>query len=150
MKDVGREPGGTFEAKILRQEHAGEWEGKPGYQHSGRKGHRKRRRRRNSALWSSDLWPQCLPVTLRHFVYGEFSCIPGSPVAQLAKDPPCNAGDLRSIPGLGGAPGEGKGYTLQPGEFHGLYRPWVARVGHDLRDFHFTSCILFVNIWIWH
>ena len=29
------------------------------------------------------------------------------------KDSACNAGDLGSIPGLGGSPGEGKGYPLQ-------------------------------------
>ena len=34
-------------------------------------------------------------------------------VAQLVKNPACNAGDLGSIPGLGKSPGEGKGYPLQ-------------------------------------
>ena len=29
------------------------------------------------------------------------------------KESACNAGDLGSIPGLGGSPGEGKGYPLQ-------------------------------------
>ena len=37
-------------------------------------------------------------------------------------------GDLDLIPGLGRAPGEGKGYPLQysdlSGEFHGLCSPW--------------------------
>ena len=42
-------------------------------------------------------------------------------VAQLVKKSTCNAGDLGSIPGLGRSPGEGKGYPLQYGEFHGLY-----------------------------
>ena len=32
-------------------------------------------------------------------------------MAQLVKNPPA-AGDLGSIPGLGGSPGEGKGYPL--------------------------------------
>ena len=34
-------------------------------------------------------------------------------VAQLVKNPTCNAGNLGSIPGLGRSPGEGKGYPLQ-------------------------------------
>ena len=34
-------------------------------------------------------------------------------VAQLIKNPPGNAGDLGSIPGLGKSPEEGKGYPLQ-------------------------------------
>ena len=34
-------------------------------------------------------------------------------VAQLVKNPPANAGDLGSIPGLGRSPGEGKNYPLQ-------------------------------------
>ena len=29
------------------------------------------------------------------------------------KESACNEGDLGSIPGLGGSPGEGKGYPLQ-------------------------------------
>ena len=42
-------------------------------------------------------------------------CLPGMPsqVAQLVKNPPANAGDTGSIPGLGRSPGEGKGYPLQ-------------------------------------
>ena len=34
-------------------------------------------------------------------------------VAQTVKDPPANAGDPGSIPGLGRSPGEGNGYPLQ-------------------------------------
>ena len=34
-------------------------------------------------------------------------------VAQLVKDPPGNAGDLGSIPGLGRSPAEGKGTWAQ-------------------------------------
>ena len=49
-------------------------------------------------------------------------------MAQLVKNPPANAGDLSSIPGLGRSPGERNGYSLTPvfwpGEFHGLYSPW--------------------------
>ena len=35
------------------------------------------------------------------------------PGSSADKDSACNAGDLGSIPGLGGSPGEGKGYPLQ-------------------------------------
>ena len=35
------------------------------------------------------------------------------PVAQLVKESACSAGGPGSIPGLGGSPGEGKGYPLQ-------------------------------------
>ena len=33
-------------------------------------------------------------------------------VAQMIKNPPANAEDLGSVPGLGRPPGEGKGYPL--------------------------------------
>ena len=35
------------------------------------------------------------------------------PDSSVGKESICNAGDLRSIPGLGRSPGEGKGYSLQ-------------------------------------
>ena len=34
-------------------------------------------------------------------------------VAQMVKNPPANAEDLGSVPGLGRSPGEGNGYPLQ-------------------------------------
>ena len=34
-------------------------------------------------------------------------------VAQMVKEPACNAGDLGLIPGLGRSPGEGNAYPLQ-------------------------------------
>ena len=37
----------------------------------------------------------------------------GFPGGSAGKESTCNAGDLGSIPGLGRAPGEGKGYPLQ-------------------------------------
>ena len=45
------------------------------------------------------------------------SNIRGFPGSSAGKESACNAGDLGSIPGLGGSPGEGKGYPLQ---YHGL------------------------------
>ena len=58
----------------------------------------------------------------------------------MVKNPPANAGDSGSIPGLGRSPGEGNGKLLQ---YYCLSNPmdlgtwWatahgVARVGHDL------------------
>ena len=58
----------------------------------------------------------------------------------MVKNPPANAGDLDSIPGLGRSPGKGNGNPLQyfcpenpcteePG---GLQVHGIARVGHDL------------------
>ena len=35
------------------------------------------------------------------------------PCGSAGKESTCNAGDLDLIPGLGGSPGEGKGYPLQ-------------------------------------
>ena len=45
------------------------------------------------------------------------------------KEPACNVGDLGSIPGLGRSPGEGRLFTpvFWPGEFHGLYSPYVRK-----------------------
>ena len=37
----------------------------------------------------------------------------GFPCGPAGKESTCNVGDLSSIPGLGGLPGEGKGYPLQ-------------------------------------
>ena len=41
------------------------------------------------------------------------SKIQGLPGSSYCKESSCNAGDPRSIPGLGRSPGEGKGYPLQ-------------------------------------
>ena len=52
----------------------------------------------------------------------------GFPCGSAGNESVCNAGDLGSIPGLGRALGEGKGYPLEYSglekEFHGLYGPW--------------------------
>ena len=45
----------------------------------------------------------------------------GSPGGSAGKESACNAGDLGSIPELGRAPGEGKGYPLWPWRI-----PWTA------------------------
>ena len=67
------------------------------------------------------------------------------PCCSAGKESACNAGDLGSIPGLGGSPGEGKGYPLQYSGLensvdcivHGVTksRTWLSD-----SHFHFTIC----------
>ena len=60
---------------------------------------------------------------------------PGS----AGKESDSNAGELGSIPGLGGSPGEGKGYPLQ---YSGLensmdcYSPWDPKESDRLSNLH--------------
>ena len=62
-------------------------------------------------------------------------------MAQLVKNPGCNAGDLGLIPGLERSLGEGKGYPLQYSGLensmdclvHGVAKSWTR-----LSDFHLT------------
>ena len=57
----------------------------------------------------------------------------GFPSGSAGKDSACNVGDLDSIPGLGRAPGEGKGYPLpysglensMNGIVHGVTKSWT-------------------------
>ena len=59
----------------------------------------------------------------------------------MVKNPPANAGDVGSIPGLGRSPGEGNGNSLQYSswEFHGQrrvvgYSPWISKSQMRLKD----------------
>ena len=63
-----------------------------------------------------------LEITWLHIYQHLSSC---SLVAQLVRNPACNAGDLGFIPGLGRSPGEGKGYPLQ---YSGLENSMDCRV----------------------
>ena len=58
------------------------------------------------------------------------------------KESACNVGDLGLIPGLGRSLGEGKGYTItpvfSPGEFHGLYNPWVHKKSDTTEQLSFS------------
>ena len=64
----------------------------------------------------------------------------GFPGGSVVKNPPANAGDVGSIPGLGRSPGEGNGNPLQYSCLGNLMdrAAWWAtvhglqRVGHDL------------------
>ena len=54
------------------------------------------------------------------------------------KESACNVGDLGSIPGLGRAPGEGKGYPLQYSGLENSMDSTVHGVAKtQLSDFHF-------------
>ena len=51
----------------------------------------------------------------------------GFPSGSVVKNPPTNAGDVSSIPGLGRSPGKGNELTTSvfwPREFYGLYSAW--------------------------
>ena len=64
------------------------------------------------------------------------------PGSSADKDSACNAGDLGSIPGLGGSPGEGKGYPLQYSGLENCMDSTAHRVSKSLTqlsDFHFLS-----------
>ena len=53
----------------------------------------------------------------------------GFPDSSVGKESTCNVGDLGSIPGLRGSPGEGKDYAFQ---YSGLENSMGSqRVGHD-------------------
>ena len=64
----------------------------------------------------------------------------GFPGGSASKESTYNAGDLGSIPGLGGSPGEENGYPLQNSGLensmdcivHGITKSWTP-----LSDFHF-------------
>ena len=59
-----------------------------------------------------------------------FCIIESVPCGSAGKESTCNAGDLGSIPGLGGSPGEGKSYPLQ---YFGLYSSWGGK-GSDTAE----------------
>ena len=64
------------------------------------------------------------------------------PRGSAGKEPTCNAGDLGSIPGLGRAPGEGKGYPLQYSDLENSMDCIVHGVTKSqarLSDFHFQG-----------
>ena len=66
----------------------------------------------------------------------------GFPAGLDSKESTCNEGDLGSIPGLGGTPGEGNIYPLQ---YSGLENSKGSqRVGHDCVTF--TQVVLVVKI----
>ena len=62
------------------------------------------------------------------------------PCGLAGKESVRNAGDLGSIPGLGGSPGEGKGYPLYFGLENPMdcLGPWVPKSQTRLSGFHLT------------
>ena len=69
-------------------------------------------------------------LSLHMYIY--YHLRKASLVAQLVKNPPANAGDLGSIPGLGRSPGEGKGHPLQ---YSGLESSMDCIVLGSLKEF---------------
>ena len=69
-----------------------------------------------------------------HWQVDSLSLVPYSLIAQLVKNPPCNAGDLGLIPGSERSPGEAKGYPLQYSGLencmdcivHGVTKRWFS------------------------
>ena len=74
----------------------------------------------------------------------------GFPFGSAGKESACDEGDLRSIPGLGRSPGEGKGYPLQDSGLENsmdyIYSPWGGKVGHNWATFTFH---LEKKWWLW-
>ena len=76
----------------------------------------------------------------------------GCPCGSAGKESTCNVGDLGSIPGLRGSPGEGKGYAFQYSGLenstdcvvHGVAKSWTR-----LSDFHFYHICIFTYMHIW-
>ena len=77
------------------------------------------------ALWKANMIVTCYQDrNQQHFIIIAFliffphpSVSSGFPGSLAGKEPTCNAGDLRSIPGLGRSPGEGNAYPFQ---YYGL------------------------------
>ena len=54
----------------------------------------------------------------------------GFPCGSACEESACSAGDQVSIPGLGGSPGEGKGFLLQYSSLENSMDMGLQRVGH--------------------
>ena len=68
----------------------------------------------------------------------------GFPCGSAGKESTCSTGDLGSIPGLGGSPGEGKGYPLQYSRLENSMNCVVRGVIKSqirLCAFHFHMCV---------
>ena len=71
----------------------------------------------------------------------------GFPCGSAGKESDCNVGDLGLIPGLGGSPGEEKGYPLQ---YSGLENsidcsPWSLPVPDTTDHVHMHACNAFID-----
>ena len=81
----------------------------------------------------------------------------GFPGGSDGKESACNAGDLDSIPGWGGSPGEGNSWlptpVFLPREFHGQtnlagYSPWGHKESDVDRATHtFTLSLILHRLW---
>ena len=61
-----------------------------------------------------------------YLIYSTIYLHQGYPDESASKESACNAGDLGSIPGLGGSPGEGNSNPLH---YYCLRNPWTEEPG---------------------
>ena len=66
-------------------------------------------------------------LVFQTLLYMTFMYMIGFLGGSVGKESICNVGDRGSIPGLGRSPGERISPVFWPGEFHGLYSPWVRK-----------------------
>ena len=78
----------------------------------------------------------------------------GSPCGSGGKESACNVGDLGLIPGLGGSPGEGKGYPIQYSgleNFMDCIVHGVTKSRAQLSDFHFHMYVYrYIFLYTWN
>ena len=67
------------------------------------------------------------------------------PCGSAGKESTRNEGDPGLIPGLGRYPGEEKSTHSRPGEFHGLYSPWVTKSWTQLSYFPPPHIVIIVS-----
>ena len=79
-----------------------------------------------------------------------FQCMTKSTtIKKKKKESVCSVGDLGSIPGLGRAPGEGKGHPLQYSDLENSMDYIVhgaQRVRHDRVTCIFLICIIYIGV----
>ena len=97
---------------------------------------------KSSSNWKPDLSNGSWVLGLK-FVFIHYLFICGS----AGKESACNAGDLGSIPGLGGSPGERERLptpVFWPGESHVLYSPWGHKESDTTEQLSFSFIHLFI------
>ena len=75
---------------------------------------------------------KALTLCLYYLQVGNY--VSGLPGGQLAKESACNAGDLRSIPGLGRSPGEGNATHANILAWRIPWTVWRISMGSDMAE----------------
>ena len=81
-----------------------------------------------------------------------FYSFKGFPGGSDGEESACSAGDLGSIPGLGGCPGEGNGYPLQysclgnPMDRGAWWAPWGYKESDTTKHTHILSKVNDINL----